>query len=79
MMKRVPVSSSCLKSVGHDAQRRVLELEFTNQGLYQYLNVPAEEHQALLDAESLGTYFNEEIKNRYRFLMIRPPRRGSSF
>jgi len=78
-MERSSVSSSCLKSVGHDAQRRVLEIEFTNEGLYRYFDVPAEEHQALLEAKSLGTYFNEEIKNRYRFLMIRPPRRGSRF
>jgi hypothetical protein len=41
--------------------------------VYQYLDVPAGVFQGLLDADSHGTYFNEEIKNRYPFRMIRKP------
>ena len=39
-MKRVPVSSSNLASVGYDPELRVLEVEFHNHTVYQYRNVP---------------------------------------
>ena len=76
IMKRLPLSSSCLASVGHDAKRHVLEVEFKNGGLYHYLGVPLWVKQGLLRADSHGTYFNAEIRNRYPFVMIRKPQRG---
>lgn len=32
-MKRVPVSSTCAKSVGYDPKHRILAIEYTNGGL----------------------------------------------
>lgn len=72
-MKRIPVESRCLTAVGYDRQRRVLELEFHGGGVYQYPQVPPAVHQALLAADSLGAYFNAQIKNRYPFRVIHAP------
>jgi hypothetical protein len=77
LMKRTPLDSSCLASAGYDRRDHVLEIEFRNGGLYQYLDVPSWEHQRLLDADSHGTYFNAHIRNRYPFQVIRRPRNGS--
>jgi hypothetical protein len=39
--------------------KQVLELEFRQSGeVYQYFDVPAQEHTAFLVADSKGTYLN---------------------
>lgn len=67
-MKRTPVTSSSLCSVGYDPESSTLEIEFNNGRLYQYSEVPAEEHQGLMSASSHGTYFNANIRNRYPYV-----------
>jgi hypothetical protein len=66
-MERTPVTSSNLKSVGYDPQTQTLEIEFTSGAVYQYVNVPPEIHQALIKADSLGRYFNDNIKENYSY------------
>ncbi|HYJ78090.1 MAG TPA: KTSC domain-containing protein [Longimicrobiaceae bacterium] len=61
-MQRTPVASSAVKSIGYDAEEETLEVEFANGGVYRYLEVPADEHERLLAAESIGTYMNVVIK-----------------
>jgi hypothetical protein len=34
-------------------------------GVYQYYNVPAFMHERMMTADSVGTFFNAEIKNAY--------------
>ena len=46
----------------------ILEVHFHNGRVYRYLDVPPEEYDALIGAESVGKYFNEEIRTRYRVL-----------
>jgi hypothetical protein len=71
-MDRAAVDSSCLRSVGHDAGRRVLEVEFAAGTVYQYRGVPAEAVAELLAADSLGRFFNREIRNRYPYRRVSP-------
>jgi hypothetical protein len=70
-MNRTPVSSSNLRSIGYDSQSQVLEVEFTNGGLYQYVGVPEYVHQSLMNASSHGVYFSANIRNVYLFRKIR--------
>jgi KTSC domain len=65
-----------LRSVGYDPRQRILELEFTSGAVYQYLDVPATVHWALMTAESKGRYFNHEIRDDYSVLLAQPVRRG---
>jgi KTSC domain-containing protein len=69
-MRRKPVSSSVIASVGYAAKKRVLEVEFVSGRIYQYLDVERDTHDAFLKAPSLGTYFNEYIKDEYAFVRI---------
>lgn len=73
-MKRIPVKSSSVSSVGYDAATYVLELEFRNGHVYQYLDVPAAAHRLLLQAASVGEFVNTVIKPRFE--AIRAPSSG---
>ncbi len=69
-MKRQPVTSSNIKSVGYDAASKLLELEFHSGGVYQYFNVPETTHNGLVKAESHGSYFHRNIRDKYRYRKI---------
>lgn len=64
-MKRTPVDSSSLRSLGYDAAQQVLEVEFASGALYRYEQVPAAAVQALLQADSLGRHFNQVFKAQH--------------
>jgi hypothetical protein len=71
-MDRVPVSSSSLKSIGYDADKKILEVEFVHSGIYQYFDVPENVHRELMAAESHGKYYNDHVKKPgYQFRKIR--------
>ncbi len=61
-MKRVAVNSSSLRALGYDPDEQALEVEFHNGSLYRYEQVAADVVQALLEADSLGRYFNQVFK-----------------
>ncbi len=62
-MKRIPVSSTCLASVGYEAGQEILELEFVHGHIYRYSGVPARVHRALMAATSHGTYYAHHIRD----------------
>ena len=65
-MERQPVSSSSLASVGYDPGSETLEVEFVATGkVYEYYNVPQFMYDRLLEASSVGQFFNAEIRNAY--------------
>ncbi|ARP63404.1 KTSC domain-containing protein [Mesorhizobium sp. WSM1497] len=64
-MEREPVSSSSIVSIGYEPESETLEVEFKNSGIYQYFNVPLFMHERLLMADSIGSFFNTEIKEAY--------------
>lgn len=66
-MERTAVDSSEIRSIGYDAKKRVLEVEFCAGGVYRYCGVPEEVHRQLLAADSVGRFFNAEVRTRYRF------------
>lgn len=69
-MDRVPVTSSNIAEIGYHPPSRTLEVLFRSGGLYQYFDVPPQEHEALMRAGSHGKYLNESIKGRYRYARV---------
>ena len=65
----VPVRSSALKSVGYD--RGTLWVEFHRSGLYEYQNVPPATYRQLLFNGSKGSYFDRNIRGRFKTRKIR--------
>lgn len=69
-MYRQRVDSSAVRSVGYEKARRILEVETEGGTVYQYLDVPAREYFALLSADSVGRYYNQQIKPNYEFRAV---------
>jgi lysyl-tRNA synthetase class 2 len=65
--ERDPLDSTALRSYSYNAESQVLEVEFLHSGLYEFLDVPREVAEALPKAESKGRFFNQSIKNSFRF------------
>jgi hypothetical protein len=70
-MITTPVESTTLRTIGYDADRELLQLEFHNGATYQYFNVPSEIHQGLLQAASKGAYFNRFIREKFAYSKTR--------
>lgn len=75
-MDRQPVESSQLASVGYDAEKKILEIEFKGGGAYQYFDVPADKHFDLMHAAenggSIGRYFGKEVRGKFKFAKLPP-------
>jgi hypothetical protein len=63
-MRRMAVDSSSIDTVGWESE--VLEICFTNGGVYRYFQVPPDVCLDLLKADSIGRYFNRYIRGVYR-------------
>jgi hypothetical protein len=61
-MNRIPVSSSNILSIGYASEEKVLEIEFRNGSIFQYLNVPNNIYSGLMNARSCGRYFDAYVK-----------------
>jgi hypothetical protein len=69
-MMRQDVVSSELRSVGHDEESLVLEVEFHSGGVYRYFGVPRDLYLNLMAAESKGRFFNEWIRERHYYQRV---------
>lgn len=77
--QREEVSSSALKSVGYREAEKILEIQFHSSGaVYRYYGVPLEVYAELINAESIGGYYNREIKGEYKIEKIEPVNDGTS-
>jgi hypothetical protein len=72
-MDRVSVVSSVIDEIGYNASSRTLEVLFKSGAIYLYYFVPQEQYDALLAADSKGTYFNKQIKGVYEHHRIAEP------
>ena len=67
-MERQPVDSSAIRSVGYDAFNSILEIEFVQPNrIYAFYDVPYSVYSELMEAESKGSYFNEDIRDLYAY------------
>ena len=72
-MIRAKVKSSNIVSVGYDSEKKILEIEFAGQGIYQYADVPSLTVAEFMRAESKGKYFYIKIKPNYDATKIKAP------
>ena len=71
-MRRIPVRSTSIASIGYLAAERELEIRFRASGdVYRYFDVPGTEYAAFMAADSKGTYLNQVFKPReYRYVVV---------
>lgn len=67
VIKRIPVASSNIASVGYDKEARILEIEFHYGAIYQYLDVPEKVYEELMNSPSQGAYFINELKDKFDY------------
>ncbi len=60
-----------MKSVGYNAGKEILEIEFDSGAIYQYIGVGKEVKEGLMSAESKGRYFNNEIRDNYEYIQLK--------
>lgn len=60
-----PVKSSSIEAVAHDPAQHALTIRFRNGTLYRYDGVTADQHAALMRADSIGAHFAQHIRNQF--------------
>lgn len=71
-IRREPVSSSNVASVGYSRHLHALEIEFTRGAIYRFLDVPKSIYRELMESSSKGHYIAENLRDRFRFVRVRP-------
>lgn len=61
----IPVASSNVSGVSYNPELKILYVKFKGGTEYAYDNVPEDEYDSLLSAQSVGGYLNDNIKGIY--------------
>lgn len=69
-MNRDPVKSSHILSIGYDLWSNDMEVEFKSGAVYRFESVPLSVYEELKAADSVGTYFDKNVKNNYAFRKV---------
>lgn len=77
-MQLETVDSTAIHAIGYNAETRTLEIIFTGGGIYHFAGVPAPLYSRMKRAASLGKFFQEHVRGRFRFSRIDRPRRRAS-
>jgi hypothetical protein len=65
-MERQTVKSRILRSVGYNESIKILEIEFQNGLVYQFLDVPPKVYADLMHSGEIGKYFSEKVRPLFR-------------
>jgi hypothetical protein len=64
-MERRRVNSSKLRAVGYDEKSQVLEIEFSNGQVFQYLKVYPEVYRRFMAAPNPTSFYDDKIAEEY--------------
>lgn len=70
-IKRDPVDSTAIASVGYSKRLRALEIEFRNGAIYRYLEVEPSIYRELMTSASKTRLYHEKVRRKYRSLPVR--------
>jgi len=71
-MEYQAVKSSTMQAVGYDKENRILGVRFHNGRTYHYFEVHPVIHQELMIAESIGKYFQANVRNIFETKPVTP-------
>jgi hypothetical protein len=63
----LPINSSMATAVGYDGGKNILQVEFHNGAVYQYSDIDQDTWQDLHQADSIGKFFNENVRGKYQY------------
>lgn len=64
-MKREPVQSSTIASIGYDVPAQVLEICFKTGKIYRFYHVPPKIADGLMASVSKGRFFREKVRGKF--------------
>jgi KTSC domain len=64
-IEMLPACSTMAAQVGYDEEREILQIEFNSGAVYQYSAVEPEVWEDLQETDSIGSFYNREIKGYY--------------
>ena len=62
-----PLESKMFTSSAYDLTGNILYLRFTSGEVYRYFDLPEEQYQQFLDADSHGRYFLSNIRDQFPY------------
>lgn len=62
---RAAVESSNIQSIGYSELRQVLAVEFKSGDVFHYRGVSEDTYAALLESDSLGKFYYQNIKGKF--------------
>ena len=69
---RQSVQSSAIAKVGYSKRRHILEIEFVNDAVYRYFDVPVAVYHDLMSAESKARFYDSNVRKHYRSVLVQP-------
>ncbi|MBD2429716.1 MULTISPECIES: KTSC domain-containing protein [Fischerella] len=63
----LPMNSSMANAIGYDSNTNILQIEFHNGAVYQYSDIDQDTWQDLHQADSIGKFFNENVRGKYQY------------
>ena len=70
MLEMINVDSPTIEAIGYEPGSKKLHVNFVSTEKYIYQGVPKIIHARLMRTHSKDTYFEEEIKDKYRHTEI---------
>lgn len=65
-MNMLPVTSTLITNAGYEPDTKTMAVQFKNGGtVYHYAGVPENIYKEFQSASSQGSYFLQNIKNKY--------------
>ena len=74
-IRRGPVDSTAIATIGYSKKLRVIEIEFVNGAIYRYFEVPSSLYRELITAKSKTRFYDKNIRGRYRSVHVKPRRK----
>jgi len=70
-VERNRVNASTLRSVGYDAAKQLLEIEFSSGSIVQYTGVSPEVHRRFMSSPSPGSFYQDQIDEHFPSKRVR--------
>jgi hypothetical protein len=71
-MRRIPINSRIVQSVGYDPSKSLLEIKFKiTKRIYAFIDVPKEVYQNFIKSRSKGNFYNQKIKYQFQAILVK--------
>ena len=78
LLTHKPLDSSVIKMVGWDSEDNTLIVQFKSDTVWAYYNISQEIYETFITSESMGNFFNKNIRNFFDSHKIINPQEFSS-